>query len=116
MHAAPRESGIHRLLLVAGASALAVSASAYATSSDMPLGGEEILKIIAVGGGLILAALYIIFASTKSMVKAKEREQTKRELAAYVAEGSMKPEDAERIMKADVPIWEKDCKAWGVKD
>lgn len=117
MHVASRRNTeARRLLLVAAAGALALCASAAAAPSDMPLDGEEILKLVAVGGGLILGALYIIFASTKSMVKAKEREQTKRELAAYIAEGSMRPEDAEKILKADIPIWEKDCKAWGIKD
>jgi len=32
--------------------------------------------------------------------KYRLREQTRQELAAYVAEGSMTPEDAERIIKA----------------
>ena len=35
-----------------------------------------------------------------AMSKSKEREQTRREVAAYVAEGSMTPADAERILKA----------------
>ncbi|MGD9693253.1 MAG: hypothetical protein AB7G17_09030 [Phycisphaerales bacterium] len=106
-----------RLLAVGGAAALFLAAAATAApaNSDMPLSGEEILKLVAISGGLLIAALAIIFGSTKSMVKAKEREQTKRELAAYVAEGSMRPEDAEKILKADQPVWEKDA-TWGKKD
>lgn len=34
------------------------------------------------------------------MSKNKEREQTKREVAAYVAEGSMTPEQGERLIAA----------------
>jgi hypothetical protein len=35
-----------------------------------------------------------------AMGKSKEREQTRREVAAYVAEGSMTPEQGERLLKA----------------
>lgn len=111
-----RTDGGGRWLVVAGVSALALGAAAHAAPSDPPLSGDEIVKVVVFGGGIIVAALFVIFSSTKSMVKAKEREQTKRELAAYIAEGSMKAEDAERILKADVPFWEKDGKAWGVGD
>lgn len=56
----------------------------------------NITLIIFVGIAGFLAMLGIIHA----MSKAKEREQTRREVAAYVAEGSMTPEDAERLLKA----------------
>lgn len=55
--------------------------------------------------GLILGPLGMVFVGVivTIIVRAKikntrEREQTRRELAAYVAEGSMSPEDAERIL------------------
>ena len=35
-----------------------------------------------------------------AMSKSKEREQTRREVAAYVAEGSMTPEQGERLLSA----------------
>ncbi len=98
---------IYRPLAVGASAALFLAATASAAPNDMPLTGEEMLKLVAISGGVLIAALAIIFGSAKSMVKAKEREQTKRELAAYVAEGSMRPEDAEKILKADQPIWEK---------
>lgn len=44
-------------------------------------------------GGLIVTV--IMRAAVKNV---REREQTRRELAAYIAEGSMSPEDAERIL------------------
>ncbi len=46
-----------------------------------------------------LSMLGIIHAMSKS----KEREQTKREIAAYVAEGSMTPEEGERLLAAGNP-------------
>ncbi len=94
-------SGAIRWTALAGVALGATASAASAAPQDMPLNGDQIVKIIMFGGGLCVAALYIVFGSIKSTVKSKEREQTKRELAAYVAEGSMKPEDAERILKAD---------------
>lgn len=70
-----------------------------------------IIPIVAIGGGLTIAAIGIVFGTVKSVMETKSREETKRELAAYIAEGSMSPEDAERIVKADMPGWKKRCDA-----
>ncbi len=44
-------------------------------------------------------------AKRKSVFKLqKEREQTHREIAAYVAEGSISPADAERMIRAMGPL------------
>lgn len=59
--------------------------------------GEEIATI-AVVGGITLAALSIIMGVVRSTALTKQREQTKREVAAYIAEGSMTPEQGERII------------------
>lgn len=64
---------------------------------------NEIIPVIAIGGGLGVAVVGIVFGNITSMVRSKNQEETKRELAAYVAEGSITPEDAERIIKADGP-------------
>jgi hypothetical protein len=53
---------------------------------------------IAVGGGVMI--IWIFFSIIEKMSTNRQREITKRELAAYVAEGSMTPQDAERILKA----------------
>lgn len=60
---------------------------------------------IAVGGGVMI--IWIFFSMIEKMSTNRQREITKRELAAYVAEGSMTPQDAERILKAG-PKEEKD--------
>lgn len=41
-----------------------------------------------------------LFSAVKSMVKYASRERTRREIAAYIAEGSLSPEQGERLMKA----------------
>lgn len=47
-----------------------------------------------------VAILWIVFGSVKEMVKSANQERTRREIAAYIAEGSMTPEQGERILKA----------------
>ncbi|MFM9995692.1 MAG: hypothetical protein ACKVU4_07820 [Phycisphaerales bacterium] len=61
---------------------------------------ENIVGLVAVAGGLGVAFVWVLAATADSMHKTRQRERTKRELAAYVAEGSMTPEDAERIIAA----------------
>jgi hypothetical protein len=40
------------------------------------------------------------FKTIGSMVRSSAREKTRREIAAYIAEGSMTPEQGERLMRA----------------
>ena len=42
----------------------------------------------------------ILFSAIKSMVIAGHREKSRREIAAYIAEGSMTPEQGEKLMNA----------------
>jgi hypothetical protein len=60
----------------------------------------EIIPILAISMGCGIAVIAIVFGTVKSMVVSSNRERTRREVAAYVAEGSMTPEDAERILVA----------------
>ena len=68
---------------------------------------ENLDKLIVMGGGILIGLVAILTCFIRGIVRTRAREQTKRELAAYVAEGSMTPEDAERIIKADLPKWER---------
>ena len=65
------------------------------------------IPVIAIGGSFLVAIFGIIFWAVKESSETREREATKREIAAYIAEGSISPEDAEKILKADMPHWEK---------
>lgn len=47
-----------------------------------------------------VAVVMIAFGTVTGMIKAMARERTRREIAAYIAEGSMTPEQGERLMKA----------------
>jgi hypothetical protein len=44
--------------------------------------------------------LCVAFKTVGSMVRSTAREKTRREIAAYIAEGSMTPEQGERLMRA----------------
>lgn len=63
----------------------------------------EWIPIIGIVGGLAIAAIAIIAGTLKSASDRKQTEQTKREIAAYVAEGSMTPEEGERLLRANSP-------------
>ena len=47
-----------------------------------------------------IAFTAIAFSSVKEIVKTRARERSRREIAAYIAEGSMTPEQGERLMRA----------------
>lgn len=64
---------------------------------------ESDIPVIAIIGGLSIAALAITFGTVSSVLNKRQEEETKREIAAYVAEGSMTPEDAERIIASKSP-------------
>lgn len=61
---------------------------------------DEILPLAAIAGGTAIVVVWIIMATIDSTVKTKAREQTRRELAAYVAERSMTAADAAQIMNS----------------
>lgn len=53
--------------------------------------------VIIVAISLAFALICVIIGAIKDVARTRQIEQTKRELAAYVAEGSMTPEDAMRL-------------------
>lgn len=70
-------------------------------SSDIPEGViDNLVPLTAITLGGVVAFVWVICATIDSVVKARGRERTKREMAAYVAEGSVSPADAERLLKA----------------
>jgi len=72
---------------------------------------DEIIPVLAISGGLCIAALWIVMATVQSMVVATAKEKTKRELAAYVAEGTMDAEKAIAIINSGVSESEEGAKA-----
>ncbi len=48
----------------------------------------------------VVGIVAIVFGTLTGVVKSVARERTRREIAAYIAEGSMTPEQGERLMSA----------------
>jgi len=61
---------------------------------------EMLIPIIAIAGGLSLAAFCTFVGMLKSVSRTQQVEKSRREIAAYIAEGSMTPEEGERLMRA----------------
>jgi hypothetical protein len=77
------------------------------------LGEEEMLLAAVIISGCVL--VYTIY-SLRHWRETREKEQTKREIAAYVAEGTIRPEDAVQLLSAASDEAEKmiaDGVAWG---
>jgi len=51
-------------------------------------------------GVVTVAVLCSGFSMVRQIVISRAREKTRREIAAYIAEGSMTPEQGERLMNA----------------
>ncbi len=54
----------------------------------------SVIGVVLLLGSLIRAATAVLTTST--------REKSRREIAAYIAEGSITPEQGERLIRADV--------------
>ena len=77
------------------------------TLSLASISSSEMIPLVALGGGLCVVAIAIVAGTLNSISSRKQREESRREIATYVAEGSMTPENAERILESGMPKWEK---------
>ncbi|MFT5422911.1 MAG: putative membrane protein [Phycisphaerales bacterium] len=59
------------------------------------------IAVLAIGGGLTVGVIGILFGTIGGIANKRQEEQTKREIAAYVAEGSISPADAESIIRSN---------------
>lgn len=60
--------------------------------------GDNLFLIV--GGSVAIIA--ILAGAASSMVKSTSRERSRREIAAYIAEGSMTPDQGEKLMAAGI--------------
>lgn len=73
-----------------------------------------ILFIAALAAMVLI--VWLVFRSMADVMKTRQIQQTRREIAAYVAEGSISPEDAVRILSTDSSDLERQigtAVAWG---
>ena len=67
---------------------------------------ENFIAIIAITFGSVMGFTGIVSATIGSVMKTRAKEITKRELAAYVAEGSLDPDKAVMMLNAGMKRWE----------
>ncbi len=62
--------------------------------------------IFVVGGAIAIVAIVfgIVGGAVSSVSKTRERERSRREIAAYVAEGSIDPDKAAELLRAEPPV------------
>jgi hypothetical protein len=68
--------------------------------------GEDLVHRLTEGenpflvGMFLVAIVAILGGCVKSVVRSVTRERSRREIAAYIAEGTMTPEQGEKLMAA----------------
>ena len=68
---------------------------------------ELLIPIFAIAAGLSFALIIVIINSITGTIKSRHREHSRREIAAYIAEGSMTADEGERLIRAAPPA--KSC-------
>ena len=61
---------------------------------------DDVVPVIAISVGGGIAAIAVTLGILHNIVLGSQKENSRREIAAYIAEGSMTPEEGERLLKA----------------
>ena len=67
---------------------------------------ENFLVFVAISMGCLTGMVAIVGCVIGGVMRARAREATRRELAAYVAEGTLDPDTAVAMINAGRPKWE----------
>jgi hypothetical protein len=67
---------------------------------------NNFIAILAITMGCVTGMVGIIAGTVSTVLRTRSKEQTKREMAAYVAEGTIDPDKAIEMLKAGMPKWE----------
>ncbi|MCC6678778.1 MAG: hypothetical protein IT436_16725 [Phycisphaerales bacterium] len=68
--------------------------------------GEVVVVVMATIGGII-AIVAIITSSIEKIKIARAKEESRREIAAYIAEGSIPPDEGRRLLEAGGSLADK---------
>jgi len=73
------------------------------------LAGTDDTYVLAIlfGGGILVAIVAIIADAAQKVTRTKAREESRREIAAYVAEGSISPDDAAKLLASGGSLKDK---------
>jgi hypothetical protein len=67
------------------------------TFADDP---SEFIPFFAIALGIMVGVIAVVGGIVAGVLQSRDRERTKREVAAYLAEGSISDEQAERLLAA----------------
>jgi hypothetical protein len=62
---------------------------------------DTLVPVVMFTVGGVVAVVAFISGAFSGVCKRRQMEQSRREIAAYVAEGSMSPEEGERLLKSE---------------
>ncbi|MGI9014665.1 MAG: hypothetical protein ACR2GY_10500 [Phycisphaerales bacterium] len=79
------------------------------------LENNNLIPILAITLGCAVAIVWIVFATVYYIIRDRAREITRREVAAYVAEGSIDKATAVALLTADPEKIGDACKILGAK-
>ncbi|MBL8991428.1 MAG: hypothetical protein JNJ48_07605 [Phycisphaerae bacterium] len=60
----------------------------------------DVVPIVAIVTAGFVGLVWAVLSVVQGIRRDRERERSRREIAAYIAEGSMTPEQGERLMNA----------------
>lgn len=60
----------------------------------------QLIAVISIAGGLLVGGIAVALGILYATVRKREVERTKREVAAYVAEGTISAQDAKVLLEA----------------
>ncbi|HYE62474.1 MAG TPA: hypothetical protein VD997_10820 [Phycisphaerales bacterium] len=66
----------------------------------LELSERSLIPLLMLSAGFVLAFLHMVFTAITSIVRSRNLETSRREIAAYVAEGTMSPDDAAKLLEA----------------
>ncbi len=61
---------------------------------------RDVIPIVAISFGGLIAIVAVIGSLIKGAIVGQARERSRREIAAYIAEGSMTADEGERLLQA----------------
>lgn len=85
-------------------------------NSVVTLADSEVMFFIVALAGIGLIAIWVTVYNLSKLLQARARETTRREIAAYVAEGSIDPEHAAKLLATEASELERQIGtaiAWG---
>ena len=65
---------------------------------------KVLVEAAAVIGMCVIGLAAVLFGIQARVKNTRERERSRRELAAYIAEGTMTPDDAVRLLNTAQPV------------